>query len=297
MAVSIPNFDQVLKHVEDTCQLPMEVEWVNVSLQVGDIWYCLQIPMLWMQHVSLNTLLSYMSESHFCPKDASSTKASKETAILLLFISNASDTDIEYVHIGLVMICQGYKVGDQASIVPYVSFIQNQLAEMCTWAQTRKSSLPRPHSFCLFVEDYKSMLTLPMEPLYCLRYPIHFFNDMPTDLRNQLHMDLFPPSLCCWECVCCWLIQWANLHKKWETIVGGSHFLLPHGTQYDDNPLPQLIRPQNHRSLLMDLVMAQPYPLVKVGSFTMQDPLFPGTVGDGYIYWGDVQKWLEERGY
>ena len=29
----------------------------------------------------------------------------------------------------------------------------------------------------------------------------------------------------------------------------------------------------------------------------MQDLLFPGTVGDSYVYWGDVHKWLEERGY
>ena len=110
-------------------------------------------------------------------------------------------------------------------------------------------------------------------------------------------MDLFPPGLCCRECVCHWLIYWANLHEKWETIMGGSRFLLPRGAQYDDNPLPRLIRPQNHRSLLVDPVMAQPYPMVEVGSFTMQDPLFPGTMGDSYIYWGDVPKWLEERGY
>ena len=144
MAVCIPDFDQVQKHVEDTCQLPTEVERVNVSLQVGDIWYCLQIPMLQMQCVSLNTLLSCVSKSRFCPKDASSTKASKETAILLLFISNASYTNIEYIHIGLVVIRQGYKVGNPASIVPYVSFIQNQLVQMHVWAQKRKSSLPWP---------------------------------------------------------------------------------------------------------------------------------------------------------
>ena len=117
MAVCIPDFDQVQKHMVDTCQLPMEVERGNVGFQVGNIQCCPQIPMLQMQCVSLNTLLSYVSESHFCPKDASSTKASQETAILLLFISNASYTDIEYVHMGLVMIRWGYKVGDQSSIV------------------------------------------------------------------------------------------------------------------------------------------------------------------------------------
>ena len=272
MAVCIPDFNQVQKHVKDTCQLPMEVEQGNVGPQVGDIQYCPQIPTLQMQHVSLNTLLSYVSKSHFCPKDASSAKASKETAILLLFISNASYTDIEYVHIGLVMICRGYKVGNQASIVPYLSFIQNQLAEMCVRAQIMKSSLSWPHSFCLFVEDYESMMAPPTEPPYCLVYPISFFNDMPKDLKNQLHTDLFPPGLHCWECVCHWLIQWANLHKKWETLMGGSHFLLPHGAQYDDNPLAWLIRPQNHRSLLVDPIMAQPYPMVEGGSFTVQDP-------------------------
>ena len=193
MAACIPDFDQVWKHVKDTCQLLMEVEWGNVGLQVDDIWCCPQIPMLQMKRVSLNTLLSYMSESHFCPKDASSMKASKETAILFLFISNASYTNIEYIHIGLVVICWGYKVGNQASIVPYASFIQNQLAETCMWAQSRKSSLPQPCSFCLFVADYESMMALPTEPPYCLMYPIHFFNDTPTDLRNQLHTDLFPP--------------------------------------------------------------------------------------------------------
>ena len=186
------DFDQVRKRIVDTCQLPMEVEWGNVSLQVGDIRYCLQIPMLWMQCVSLNTLLSYVSESHFCPKDASSTKASKETAILLLFISTASYTKIEYVHIGLVMIHWGYKVESQSSIVPYISFIQNQLVETHAQAQTRKSSLPRPCSFCLFVEDYESMMAPLMEPPYCLMYPIRFFNDTPEDLKNQLCMDLFP---------------------------------------------------------------------------------------------------------
>ena len=291
MAVCIPDFDQVQKHIVDTCQLPTEVEWGNVSLQVGDIRYCPQIPMLQMQCVSLNTLLSYVSKSHFCPKDASSMKASKETAILLLFISNASYT------IRLVMICQGYKVGDQSSIVPYVSFIQNQLVETHAQAQTRKSSLPQPRSFCLFIEDYENMMTPPTEPPYCLMYPICFFNNTPEDLKNQLRMDLFPPGLRCWECVCRWLIQRANLHEKWEIIMGGSRFLLPHGAQYNNNLLPQLIRPRNHRSLLMDPIMAQPYPMVKVGSFTMQDPLFPGAVGDSYIYWGDAQKWLEERGY
>ena len=283
MAVCIPDFDQVWKHVEDTCQLLTEVEQGNVGLQVGDIWYCPQIPMLQMQRVSLNTLLSYVSESHFCPKDASSTKASKETAILLLFISNASYTDIKYVHIRLVMIHRGNKVGDQASIVPYASFIQKQLVEMHVRAQSRKSSLPRPHSFCLFLEDYESMMVPPTEPPYCLVYPIRFFNDTPADLRNQLHTDLFPPGLYCWECVCRQLIQWANLHKKWETIMGGSRFLLPHGAQYNENPFPRLIRPQNHRSLLVDPVTAQPYPLVEVGSFMMQDPLFPSVAGDSYV--------------
>ena len=295
MAVCIPDFDQVRRHVIDTCQLPTEVERGNVSLQVGDIQYCLQIPMLWMQRVSLNILLSYVSKSHFCSKDASSAKGSEETAILLLFISNASYTDIEYVHIGLVVICRGYKVGDQSSIVPYISFIQNQLAEMRAQTQTRKSS--RPHSFCLFVEDYESMMAPLTEPRYCLVYSICLFNDTPKDLKIQLHTDLFPLGLRCQKCVCHWLIQWANLHKKWETIMGGSCFLLPCGAQCDDNPLPRLIRPWNHRSLLMDPIMAQPYPMVEVGSFTMQDPLFPGTVGDSYVYWGDARNWLEERGY
>ena len=135
------------------------------------------------------------------------------------------------------------------------------------------------------------------EPPYCLVYPIYFFNDTPEDLKNQLHTDLFPLGLCCWECVCRQLIQQANLHEKCETIMGGSCFLLPRGAQYDDNPLPQLIRPWNHRSLLVDPIMAQPYPMVEVGSFMMQDLLFPGTVGDSYVYWGDARKWLEERGY
>ena len=297
MAVCIPDFNQVRKHIVDTCQLPTKVEQGNVSLQVGNIRYCPQIPTLQMQHVSLNTLLSYVSKSCFCPRDASSAKASEETAILLLFVSNASYTDIEYVHIGLVMIRRGYKVGDQSSIVPYVSFIQNQLVEMHAGAQTRKSSLPQPHNFCLFVEDYESMMAPPTEPPYCLMYPIHFFNDTPEDLKNQLHTDLFPLGLCFQECVCHQLIQWANLHEKWETIIGGSRFLLPHGAQYDDNLLPWLIRLQNHRSLLVDPIMAQLYPMVKVGSFTMQDPLFPGTTGDSYVYWGDARKWLEERGY
>ena len=107
MAVCIPYFDPIQKHAIDTCQLPMEVQWGNAGLQVGNIRFCPQIPTLWMQRVSLNTLLSYVGESRFCPKDASSMKASEETAVLLLFVSNVSYTDIEYVHIGLVFTRNG----------------------------------------------------------------------------------------------------------------------------------------------------------------------------------------------
>ena len=76
-------------------------------------------------------------------------KASKETAILLLFISNASYTDIGYIHIKLVMIRQGYKVGDQASIVPYISFIQNQLAEMRVGTNKEEFLAPAPQLLSL----------------------------------------------------------------------------------------------------------------------------------------------------
>ena len=163
---------------------------------------------------------------------------------------------------------------------------------------TNKEEFPAPaRSFYLFIEDYESMMAPPTEPPYCLMYPIPFFNDMPADLKNQLHTDLFPSGLCCRECVCHRLIHPANLHEKWETIMGSSRILLPRRAQYNDNLPPWLITPRNHRSLLVDPVTAQPYPMVEVGSFTMQDPLFPGTVGDSYIYCGDARRWLEERGY
>ena len=68
-------------------------------------------------------------------------KASKETAMLLVFISNASYTDIEYVHIRLVVICRGYKVGDQTSIVP-VHLIHPEPAGRDMHVGTNKEEFP-----------------------------------------------------------------------------------------------------------------------------------------------------------
>ena len=59
--------------------------------------------------------------------------------------------------------------------------------------------------------------------------------------------------------------------------------VIPWGAQYD-HLLPKIMMLCNHQVLLVDLSMGEPFPLVPVGDFQLEDNIFPGTPGDSLLY-------------
>ena len=63
----------------------------------------------------------------------------------------------------------------------------------------------------------------------------------------------------------------------------GSCLVIPLGAQYD-HLLPEIMMPCNHWALLVDLSTGEPFPLVPVGDFQLEDNIFPGTPSDSLLY-------------
>ena len=58
--------------------------------------------------------------------------------------------------------------------------------------------------------------------------------------------------------------------------------MIPRGTQYD-HLLPKIMMLCNHLAPLVDLSMGEPFPLVPVGDFQLEDNVFPGTPSDSLL--------------
>ena len=64
----------------------------------------------------------------------------------------------------------------------------------------------------------------------------------------------------------------------------GSHLILPHGAQYNEQLFPKILKPQNHQAPLIDPVTQEPFPMKLVGDFRSMDPIFKGCYGDSFLY-------------
>ena len=58
--------------------------------------------------------------------------------------------------------------------------------------------------------------------------------------------------------------------------------MIPQGAQYDDL-LPKIMMLCNHWAPLVDLSTGEPFPLVPVRDFQLEDNIFPGTPGDSLL--------------
>ena len=69
--------------------------------------------MMCMQHINLPYLETLVTKALFQPKGTTMEHASPSTCILLKFLSNAEYTNIKNVHIGLMVMCQGFQPSEQ----------------------------------------------------------------------------------------------------------------------------------------------------------------------------------------
>ena len=152
-----------------------------------------------------------VTESRFQPKGAVLEQASPTTCILINLLSNVDYTDIEHVHIGLVVMCQVFHPCKQKDILPFLDVIQQNLMTTHKKELGHGHKLPMPCSFCLFAANIGRLLVVPTKPPYCLIYPTEFTDNTPQAERNHHHPENTLPRLHTRECMCRRTIHHANM--------------------------------------------------------------------------------------
>ena len=136
-------------------------------------------------------------------------------------------------------------------------------------------------AFCLFVNNYGGIMSIPTDLPYCLVFPMSYVKDVEPD-----HFDTCnnPARTCLHRCICRVTLQYMNNDPRYSRAYGRSHLILPHGAQYKERLFPEILEPQNHRAPLTDPVTKEPFPMELVGDFRSTDPIFKGCYGNLFLY-------------
>ena len=137
------------------------------------------------------------------------------------------------------------------------------------------------HAYCLFVDNLSSIMSVPMDPPYYLVYPTSYIKGIKPDHFNTRNS---PVGMCLHRCVCHTTLQFSSDDPKLCTQYIGSHLLLPHGVQYNNQLYPSILEPWNHCGPLIDPTTGQPCPLEVVDDFKATDPIFKGCYRDSLLY-------------
>ena len=135
----------------------------------------------------------------------------------------------------------------------------------------------------MFVVNFGGVMALPTDLPYFFVYPNIYSSTVPEKNRHHFNIGGIPPGVHTHVCICCTLLQHADTSADHRQQHYGSCLVIPRGAQYD-HLLPKIMMPHNHWALLVDLTMGEPFPLVPVGDFQLEDNIFPGTPGDSLLY-------------
>ena len=73
-------------------------------------------------------------------------------------------------------------------------------------------------------------MAVTMDPPYCLIYPVVYNDDVATQNQNHFNTVASPSGLLTHTCMCCTLLQHADLTEAHKQKYGGSCLLVPCGT-------------------------------------------------------------------
>ena len=136
--------------------------------------------------------------------------------------------------------------------------------------------------FSMFVGNFGGLMAVPTDPPYCLMYPNIYSNEVSPEDKNHFNITGSPPGLCTNACICCALLQHADLFEANRQKYHGSHLVISRGAQYN-HLLPEITMPRNHQVPLIDLHSREPFPMVPVGDFQLVDKIFPGMPEDSLL--------------
>ena len=247
-----------------------------------DIWF---MPAWWtleMQCLGLADFEALIDQNAFQPPDTPASSVSHTTTLLLTFHIEADLKDIGHVNIGLIVHCQGCNFYEQDAIHGYMGSIRTGLVVTKKY-RVVGCKLP-VQSYVLLVGNFGGRIAVPTNPPYCLMYVNTYSSTVPLLEWTPFNTAGSPPDLHLGKCMCCTLLQVADLsmERKWQ--YAGSHLIIPHGTQFT-NRFPTIVEPHNH-SLLIRNAEGVPYPMEAVGDFALEDKIFPGILGDSLLFDG-----------
>ena len=184
------------------------------------------------------------------------------------------------------MVCHaGCQLYELRSIPCFIQSIDDDL-KRTREKRAASGSSSKAHSFCMFIANFGGLMAVPTDLLYCLVYPNIYFTTVPHEDRHHFNVQGGPPRLCTRACICCTLLQHANLSEAHRQKYHRSHLVISQGVQYS-HLLPEITMLHNHRVPLVDLHMGEPFPLVPVGDFQLEDNIFPRILGDSLLYSSD----------
>ena len=151
-------------------------------------------------------------------------------AILLVFQVDNQHEKFTDVYIGLVVCCIESHLYAPEKILGFMSDIEVDLKVVCDTLKAGCDPGQR-HAFCLFVNNYGGVMSIPMDPPYCLIYPISYVKDVELD-----HLDTCnnPAGTCLHHCICCATLQYMNDDPHYCRAYSGSCLILPCGAQYKE---------------------------------------------------------------
>ena len=202
------------------------------------------------------------------------------TAILLVFQADSRHEKIINVYVGLVVRRVDSHLYSPSQIHKFIQDIEGDLRAVHDVLKARGDPGKR-HAYCLFVNNLSSIMSIPIDPPYCMVYPTIYVKGIEPDHFNTHNS---PVGMRLHRCVCRATLQFSNDDPKQHTQYVGSHLILPHGAQYNDRLYPSILEPWNHHGPLIDPTTGEPCPLEVVGDFRAMDPIFKGCYGDSLLY-------------
>ena len=152
------------------------------------------------------------------------------TAILLIFQVDDQHEKITDVYVGLMVHRIESHLYALDQILDFVSDIEVDL-KVVHDALKAGCDPGKRHTFCLFVNNYGGAMYIPMDPTYCLIYPMSYMKDVEPDhfdTRNN------PARTCLCHCICHATLQHMNENPNQHREYNGSHLILPYGAQYKE---------------------------------------------------------------
>ena len=234
-----------------------------------------------MQCISLDYLWKLITGGVFMPSMAECTlKLSRTTAILLVFQADDQHEKIPDVYIVLIVSCIESHLYAPEQILDLMSNIEVNL-KVVHDAFKAGGDPGKRCAFCLFVNNYGGVMSIPMDSPYCLIYPMSYMKDVEPDYFNTCNN---PAKTCLHCCICCATLQYMDDDPRYYRAYDGSHLILPNRATYKERLFPENLEPRNHQAPLTDSITKEPFPMELVGDFRSTDPIFRGCYGDSFLY-------------